>query len=829
VPQFVIDPATGRTVDLPDSFGGYIGLPRYQPDPVYPPESAGADPTAYPGLPDPDQQPTISQTVMDSARFAAEKQRREALPEAVRNGTYDMDPVGGPNTPTVPMLAQRSGGAPSSHGSSMGQRAFITQSTGPLGTINQIGHDPLTGQPDLHGQYATQADLDGALHDQALGAPTPQPVDPNKPEQAGADLQRNGIKLQEQSVLESSAADQRAAGFEEREIARRNAETDHIRQETAKQAEQKQKRFEDIKQNVTKTTDTWAQYKVDPGRRWKNASTGQKIAAAISVAMSALGDALQHKSGPNLALEIINKSIEDDVNLQIQEREHLGQVASRARTSLDDYRQEFGDWQQARSAKLAEEYKRTADEIERLSAAARGDKAKASALAMVGDLRTRAGALEQGIATSAWSREMKLAEFAEQKRQAKEQASIAWSGQAQNDRHFNEQMKFNREELDATKNAKLAEFQAKSAAEQAKMLRELGVTDPNTGKVFVDKNGQPVLAPTETEAKEARATVRDSQTALSAIDELRKSAKALGPSVVKGKAADAFNTKLGLLQLQIKEAYKLGTLDNGSVAFLDKLTGGDPTKITTANIAAMIGVGNESGERVDARLKALGEGIERRALNQIGNPAGVTFRRAEEVQDSAANKAAEEVRKGTTTTAKAVEDVKPGWLTKNLQDLDSWLVPHTQQYKKDEAEAREGAGNSLRYPGFRAEKEPQLDTIVSLVQGGDTQAQKRLLEMVGDSKTPGLQDAAMTLIVAHAPELYPKALAELSTEKRAQRMAADAAAVRGGGPSIKLYPTTGSAPVTSSSTYVPPLVPKAALDAARRTSDPLKSYLDEGD
>jgi hypothetical protein len=173
--------------------------------------------------------------------------------------------------------------------------------------------------------------------------------------------------MQEQSVQQNADAEREGKAVAA-QIEARNKAAEAVRQETARQDAAKAKRFEEIKQNVTKSTDTWANYKIDPGRRWRNASTGSKIAAAISVAMSALGDALQHRSGPNLALEIINKSIDDDVNLQVQERQHLGDVATRARTSIDDYRQEYGDWQQARAAKLAEEYKRTADEIERISA-----------------------------------------------------------------------------------------------------------------------------------------------------------------------------------------------------------------------------------------------------------------------------------------------------------------------------------------------------------------------------------------------------------------------------------------------------------------------------
>jgi hypothetical protein len=138
VPQYVIDPATGQTVSLPDSLGQYMGLRQYQPE--IPPE-LGADPTAW-GNAGVDQysEPTIPSTVMDAARFQADKQHRESLPANVRDGTYFTEDAGQPS-PQSPMLAQRA--MPSPNGSSMGPRGVqhLTQSTGPLGTVGQIGHD----------------------------------------------------------------------------------------------------------------------------------------------------------------------------------------------------------------------------------------------------------------------------------------------------------------------------------------------------------------------------------------------------------------------------------------------------------------------------------------------------------------------------------------------------------------------------------------------------------------------------------------------------------------------------------------------------------------
>jgi hypothetical protein len=446
---------------------------------------------------------------------------------------------------------------------------------------------------------------------------------------------------------------------------------------------------------------------------------------------------------------------------------------------------------------------------------------------MVGDLRTRAGALEQSIATSAFGREMKQAEFAEQKRQARVGEGLQYAGLKQNDSHFNQEMQFKRDELAANQKAAVDKYTATATAEQAKNLQEGGIKDPATGQYIV-ADGKPVIARNAAEATKIQETVDGTQTMLSTIDRI-KAKIANDPGFAKMNPTQkqaAVGAELDSLTLLIKDAYGTGALDKGSIEFTNGYTGGDPTKLTAAGLFGALGLGADPGEKTLAKLDVVAKTAETRALNRLGNPKGYTFARDEKVQTSPVNKAAEDIRTGTPTTAKAVEDSKPGWLTKSLQDVDSWLVPHEQKYKSDRNTAEEGPGNSTKYPGFRVEKEPQLDTLVSYVKQGDPQAQKRLLEMVGDSKTPGLQDAAMTIVAAQVPELYDRALKELPADKREIRRAVDLAR----GPKIRLYPTSGaSAPVTSPSGYVPPFVPQAALDAARRTSDPLKSYLNEGD
>ncbi len=57
---------------------------------------------------------------------------------------------------------------------------------------------------------------------------------------------------------------------------------------------------------------------VDPNRFWDSKSTGSKVAAAIGLFLGGLGAGLQNKGGPNVALTMLNKQVEDDIEAQKQ-------------------------------------------------------------------------------------------------------------------------------------------------------------------------------------------------------------------------------------------------------------------------------------------------------------------------------------------------------------------------------------------------------------------------------------------------------------------------------------------------------------------------------
>lgn len=559
------DLGNGQTVRLPATLGPYIGLPRASSvdhaPPVRPPQHD--DPVA--GAYDNPAMRARDERVRGVAEFFSPEAeaRRAAAPEFWSSPTgkarlLEMakrkEEVDARNA-QFQALNDPGYGLPDN---ALAQ-AHIGQSMGPVGTIGQIGDGALPG-----GGIPIAADVGSLSRDLAAATPpVAAPSDPKKPELAGLDQQQQGLAMQGQAAQQTAAADAAQGDAEMAAISERNTRLEQERQKAAQDEQRWLQRRKEIEDKVATDTDRWAEYKIDPGRRWKNMSTGRKIGAAISVAMTALGDALQHKNGPNLAIEMISKSIEDDVNLQVQERQHLGDVASRSRTSLDDYRRNYGDWKEARALKLAEEYKRTADEIERIAAGAKTERAKANGLAMAGEFRGRAGALENGVAQAGWNREMNLAKFAEEKRHAKATEGIARAGQKQEADQFAERMKFEYAKLDA----EAAKATADGNAKKAKDILERGVPAPpaavldaegnptgelnrNTGTLILE-NALPE------EAKEARHKMAVANELIDVIDEI-VSIRSESGGATAALNSDAYQ-RLSVLQNKAATLAKDGT------------------------------------------------------------------------------------------------------------------------------------------------------------------------------------------------------------------------------------------------------------------------------
>lgn len=126
-----------------------------------------------------------------------------------------------------------------------------------------------------------------------------------------------------------------------------------------------------LKQDIADT-------KIDPTRLWSNASTGNKVLAGIGVLLSGIGSGLA--GGPNLALSVIQKAIDADVDAQ---KANLGKKEN----LLTQNYKKYGDLAAAEAATRAQLASTVQAQIASTAAKASGPQAQAVAKAAIGQLQ----------------------------------------------------------------------------------------------------------------------------------------------------------------------------------------------------------------------------------------------------------------------------------------------------------------------------------------------------------------------------------------------------------------------------------------------------------
>lgn len=167
------------------------------------------------------------------------------------------------------------------------------------------------------------------------------PVQPSHATPSMAQPNMNGPLDQMQAAnKQESQAQQQYYGTAQKaqeEANAKGAEVDKMHQTTVAGLEKQQNEF----------MNAFATQKIDPNRLWSSASTGSKISAAIGVILGGLGAGLT--GGPNQALEIMNKHVDQDIdaqkaelgkkqtlysmNLQKYQNEHMAYLATKAQVA----------------------------------------------------------------------------------------------------------------------------------------------------------------------------------------------------------------------------------------------------------------------------------------------------------------------------------------------------------------------------------------------------------------------------------------------------------------------------------------------------------------
>lgn len=224
-------------------------------------------------------------------------------------------------------VAQAAGTPPETFWSKLGKRMDAVGNA-PMPGVGQPGGAPMWAAPDA------VPDLKPATNDAAdakratADAGRPPPPEMQQPVAQAPAIQPIGMPGDKQ--IQHAIGEEKTAGAESIEAqAAKQAQIDKgiaeaQRQRSVADAQmaldhaQREKEINTAKNQADDWHRQYAEGKIDPDKFYKNedgtTNYGRKIGAAIAVALGSFGASLSH--GPNYALSIINKAIDDDVSAQ---------------------------------------------------------------------------------------------------------------------------------------------------------------------------------------------------------------------------------------------------------------------------------------------------------------------------------------------------------------------------------------------------------------------------------------------------------------------------------------------------------------------------------
>jgi hypothetical protein len=478
-----------------------------------------------------------------------------------------------------------------------------------LGDVPRVTEPPLPPQlpymspeqpPDV-APSVTRGPLPGPAPQPLIGpdetVPMPAPTAP-APQQAAAPAPGSlpsmyaNIEQRKDIARRRGEVEGQAATAEADILDEANREDDRLAKERQVARDAANKELGAAKAKRDSAMDAYVNHKVDQNRLWHNMGTGSKIMAGIGIMLSGLGNALAKKGDArNPALDMIMGAIQDDVRMQLADRDKLGQVAAMRKDAVGDLRAAYNDDEAAYGAIVAGNTRRVANNVAAVAARAKDPAAK---------LRAEEGAaLLNGEADKIAQAADELAAAARQQtlenEQRASQLGLAWAGHKrgifESDRAFAEgQRKF---DLDMQKDydlamaaaaAKRAEGDAKAAEKiekEAKETRELAIGGFNR-EPLKNKDGTVFKSPDTHEAAKLRKQVTAGAEAIRIIDQIKQLRDKEGATWFKTDAARQLKGNLAALQLEIKNSAELGVLAGPDMGLIESYLGtGDPTEFDT--------------------------------------------------------------------------------------------------------------------------------------------------------------------------------------------------------------------------------------------------------
>lgn len=270
------------------------------------------------------------------------------------------------------------------------------------------GEAPGLGVPQLAPPTAPPVPEPAPLAPAPEAAPSvvPQAIPQNATQAAAMGLE--GLQTQADATVQgaqaqAAGADQLVQAYDETE--QRLAQEQQQREQYAAYRQKE----EDFLLNEKKTLiGRYVNHKVDRGRLWKDMSTGDQVLAGVSVALGMIGAAMA-KQTENHALNFIVKRIDQDVQLQMADRDKLGASIGMKSDEIADFRtvstSRLGEYNTRMAAHLA----RLERDVAKVAAKTQSATVKANADAFIGQLQQKgAEMLQSGVtADRSWNEQVR--------------------------------------------------------------------------------------------------------------------------------------------------------------------------------------------------------------------------------------------------------------------------------------------------------------------------------------------------------------------------------------------------------------------------------------
>lgn len=153
--------------------------------------------------------------------------------------------------------------------------------------------------------------------------------------------------------------------------------------------EQYKTKYETLEQEQAKLVEDYKGGKIDPNRVWSNTSTGNKVIAGIGMLLSGIGSGMTGQ--PNMAMQVIDKTIERDIEAQ---KANLGKTESLLNLNM----KRFGNLREAETATRMQMNSALQAQIQMAAARAGSQQAQAVMLEKLAELKLKGGEMARQMA-----------------------------------------------------------------------------------------------------------------------------------------------------------------------------------------------------------------------------------------------------------------------------------------------------------------------------------------------------------------------------------------------------------------------------------------------